>query len=147
MKALWLVCIVGIIIVLVIAYNGRCGSRTIEGLRGGGGMRGGRGMGMRGGGWSHSRGRGGHHGGHFRRRHRWWGRRGSSYGYWPWWWGWWSNPVYYVDLPYEYTDIDEDPCDCFGKYKEAIDANVSKEDAAKILENCVRNTLEGGPCL
>jgi len=107
----------------------------------GGGGRGGRGGGGRGG-W------GGHHGGH-----RWWRDGHNHGGYWgsgviqPWWWDWWYDPYYYVSLPSQYGDVDEDPCNCFGKYKAALDAGTMKEVASKILENCVASTLSGGPCL
>lgn len=65
---------------------------------------------------------------------------------WPWWWDWWYDPYYYVDLPNEYANVDEDPCDCFDKYKAAIDSKTPKDVASKLLENCVKNTLAGGPC-
>lgn len=118
-----------------------------EGLggRGGGGHSGGRisGKGFRGS-------MGGRRGGY---GHQWRGRwkggwRGRSYGdypgSWPWWWSWWYDPFYYVDDP-RVQSMKDDPCDCFGKYKAAVDAGVTKDDAKKILTSCVDKTI-GGIC-
>lgn len=168
MKGILLLCVIGIAVVLFLAFSGKCGGNVREGLggggghggggggRGGGGGGGGRGGGGRGGGGfggggmrgGGGRGGIGHGGGWGRgrgRSGRWW--NGSGWiggGYWPYDWYW--DPYYYVDLPYGYTDIDRDPCNCFGKYKTAVDGGLSKEAAAGVLENCVRNTLNGGPC-
>ena len=175
MRFLWLLCIAGIILVLALAYNGKCGGVIREGLGGGGGRggggggRGGGGGGRGGGGFGGGRGGGGFgggrggrggwggggrgggrgwHGGGWRGRGRWRGNVGSGWsgGYWPWWWEWWNDPFYYTDLPYGYDNIDQDRCDCFGKYKAAVDGGVTKEVASNILETCVKNTLSGGPC-
>ncbi len=56
---------------------------------------------------------------------------------------WWYSPYYYFPLT---QNIDEDPCDCFGKYKNAMDSGVIKTEAQKILTACVEKTVRGGAC-
>jgi len=154
MRGVLLLCILGIIVVLFIAYNGKCRSSFTEGLGGHGGGGGGHGGGGHGGGGHGGHGGGGHgswggHGGHGGwGGHGSWGGNGSWWGtgYYPGWWSWYSDPYYYVELPSLYN-IDEDPCNCLTKYKAAIDSGVQRGIAARNLETCVRSTLNGGPCL
>lgn len=104
-----------------------------------GGGRGGGGMGRGGGGWhgGHGRGRGWRGGGW-----RYGSSYGGDYGAWPWWWDYWYDPFYYIDDS-RLQNIEDDPCDCFGKYKNAMDSGVVKDEAKKILMSCVDKTLTG----
>jgi hypothetical protein len=143
-----LVCIaLAACIIFVLA----CRSGVIRENRGGGGGGGGRGggggMGGRGGGMGGrgmGRGFGGGMGrgmgrGFGRGRGRGlWGGSNMSYGGWGynWWPGWWNNPSYYY--PDYVLTSDDETCNlsCLNSYKSAIDANVPKETAQKILVDC-----------
>jgi hypothetical protein len=145
--------LIGGAVVAAYLYTRSCSLR--EGLGGGGHGGGGGGHGGSGGGMGgHGGGGGGWHGGGHgwhggggRWRGRGWGYGGygGGYGGWPWWWEWWNSPFYYIDDP-RLQSVEDDPCDCFGKYKTAMDARVAKEEAKKILMSCVDKTLGGGPC-
>lgn len=74
-----------------------------------------------------------------------WRNRGTNNTYWPWWWEWWYDPFYYVDDS-SLDDAETDPCDCFGKYKESMDAGVKKEDSQKVLKQCIEKSITTGRC-
>lgn len=80
---------------------------------------------------------GGRKGGHRRSYNQWRGRNQAI---------WWNTPLYYNILPYRYG-MNEDPCDCYQKYKNAIQLSLSKDLAERNLVECVEQTLRGGPCL
>jgi len=115
-----LICLLVIALaVFLFSYSGRC-SRSRFGGRGGRGGRGGGRGGWRGRGWG-----GGWRGGYG----GWGGWRG-----WPW---WWSDPLYYVEVP-TIGDMDS-LCNqaCFEKYKVSVDAGIEKEVARKNLMDCM----------
>lgn len=166
MQGLALLAVIMAIVIIGLAFLGKCQPRNMmEGLGGGrGGGGGGRGGGGRGGGGRGGGGRGGggggrgghwggggHHGGghwgHGHRRHSGsWGSWGTGYGGYGPWWNWWYDPYYYYALPSGYESIQDDPCGCFAAYKAAMDAGVDKHVARASLTRCVEATLSGRPC-
>lgn len=118
------------------------GGRGGSGLGRGGIGRGGGGIGR--GGWR-GRGRGGWGCGRGGCRGRGW-QYGPTYGdspnSWPWWWAWWYDPFYFVEEP-QIQNIEEDPCGCFERYKDAMDSGVIKEEAKKILVSCIDRSISG----
>lgn len=117
MHLLWLISAIAFAMLIYFIFTGGCNSSLTEGFKGG----------CRGGSRRH-------HGGGY---NRWRGRNQSI---------WWNTPLYYVNIPYNY-DINEDPCNCYGRYKNAIDSGISQETASSNLVGCVDQTLRGGPCI
>jgi hypothetical protein len=137
-KQTLLIIAVAAVVAGVLIYTYRKEGLGGGGHGGGGGGHGGGGHGGGGGHWGGG-GRGGR-GGRFRGR----AYPGWSSGAWLGSdWPWWYEPAYYVDLPYV---IDEDPCNCFGMYKSAIDGGMNKDVAAGKLKNCIQATLNGLDC-
>lgn len=119
MHIFWFIFLLAFILTICFMLHRGCNPSTIEEFKG---------CSRRG----HHR---GNHGGRHGSYNQWQGRNQFI---------WWNTPLYYANLPYSY---DNDPCNCYGKYKSAIDFNIPQDIAAINLVACVQQTLNGEPCI